>query len=150
MRWSSRLLCAVFLMVAGTAQGQDCSVSAVPVQFGQYIALDPSPVDAVGSIKVACTAGEAFTVRLDSGESSAGNFHPRKLRSTATGHVLNYNLYRDSARTEVWGDGTGNTFVQSGVGTGGEIVLTAYGRLPGGQNVGAGFYRDSITVTVEW
>lgn len=150
MKWISGLLCVVVLAVAGEARSQECTVSAVPVQFGQYDSSDPSPVDAVGSVYVSCTSATAFTVKLDAGSNSSGSFDPRRMRSAGTGGILSYNLYRDSARAEVWGDGTGNTFIQTRVGTGGDVNLNVYGRLSGGQDVSAGTYGDTITVTVEW
>ena len=150
MRWISGLLTVVFLVFAGVAWGQECTVSGIPVSFGQYISNDPSPVYGKGSVRVGCPVGTGFTVRLDPGENSGGNFHTRKLRSAMSGEVLNYNLYRDSAHAEVWGDGTSNTYVQVGMGAGVDVILNVYGRLLGNQNVGGGFYSDSISVTVEW
>jgi spore coat protein U-like protein len=63
---------------------------------------------------------------------------------------LRFNLYRDSARQEIWGDGTGNTFVVTGTGTGNIISFTVYGRIPGGQRIPAELYSDQINVIVEW
>jgi spore coat protein U-like protein len=137
-------------MLAGGVWGQDCAVSTVPVQFGQYISIDPLPVDAVGNVKVTCGAGTPFMIKLDPGESPAKSFHPREMRSATGGAALGYNLFRNVSRTEVWGDGTNSTFAQPGVGRGVEELFPVYGRIPGRQNVGVGFFRDSITVTVEW
>jgi len=150
VRWISGLLSGVMLLVAAQARGEGCTVSAVPVQFGQYNIIDPFPVDAVGRVSIGCDAGTAYTVKLGPGENSTGGFHPRKLRSDTFGEVLNYNLYRDSTHAEVWGDGIDGTFFQSGLGTGGIRMLTVYGRLYERQNVGTGLFRDSIVVTVEW
>jgi len=150
VRWISKLLTVVFLVFAGVAWGQECTVSATPVSFGQYISNDPSPVYGEGSVRVRCPVGTGFTVRLDPGKNSGGSFHARKLRSATSGKVLNYNLYRDSAHAEVWGDGTSNTYVQAGVGMGVDVILIVYGRLLGRQNAGGGIYSDPISVTVEW
>lgn len=145
------MLSAALLTAAALAWGQDdCTVSAVSVQFGQYNVIDASPVDAVGSVRVACPPGTGFTVKLDAGEDAGSGFHPRRMHSTTSSGTLDYNLYRDPPHTEVWGDGTNNTFIHVGAATGGVDVVTVYGRLPGQQNVGTGLYRDSIVVTVEW
>jgi len=72
------------------------------------------------------------------------------MQISGGGDTLNYNLYRDSARAEVWGDGAGNTYVQTGIGTGGTAHLIVYGSIPAGQNVRAGLYSDAVTVIVEW
>jgi spore coat protein U domain-containing protein, fimbrial subunit CupE1/2/3/6 len=131
-------------------QAEDCLVSSIPVQFGQYNYLDHSPQTAAGSIKVRCPPGTPFRVKLGPGENPGAGFHPRKLRSATDEKTLNYNLFRDSVRTTVWGDGTDNTAVHQGVGTGAEKAINVYGSVPGRQNAAAGVYRDSITVTVEW
>jgi spore coat protein U-like protein len=131
-------------------QAQDCVVSAIPVQFGQYNYLDHSPQTATGSIKAGCPPGTPFRVKLGPGENPDAGFHPRKLRSATDRNALDYNLFRDSVRTTVWGDGTDNTAVHQGVGTGAEKGINVYGSVPGGQTAPAGVYRDSITVTVEW
>jgi spore coat protein U-like protein len=150
VRWIREWTIMIFLISGGEAWGQVCTVSTVPVQFGQYVSIGSSPIVAVGNVRVACSSGTAFTVKLGPGENTAGGFHPRKLRSTASAETMDYNLYRDSAHVEVWGDGTGSTFVRAAVGVGAEQLFLVYGRVPGGQNIGVGFYRDSLTVTVEW
>ena len=68
---------------------------------------------------------------------------------TKTGASLNYNLYTDSTYTSIWGDGTTGTTV-SGVGSNGStgITKTIYGSIPEGQDVPAGAYTDSITITI--
>lgn len=150
MRWISGVLTVMFLMCMGEAWGQDCTVSAIPVQFGQYITIEASPVDAIGSVNVSCGSSTPFTVKLDAGENSYSSFHPRKLRSASSGATLNYNLYLDSARTKVWGDGTNNTFIRSGIGIGTSQQFSIYGRIPGSQNVSVGSFNDSVTVILEW
>lgn len=63
---------------------------------------------------------------------------------------LNYNLYLDSARTTIWGNGTsGTSFITTSPAVANND-LTVYGRTLLGQNVSAGIYSDSVTVTVEW
>lgn len=69
---------------------------------------------------------------------------------------LSYNLYTNSSRTTIWGDGTGGTSIISRnfiLGLLGSITLTnnVYGRLPAGQTTAAvGSYGDTITVTVNY
>ena len=150
MRWISGVLTVMYLMCMGEAWGQNCTVSAIPVQFGQYIAIEASPVNAIGSVNVTCSLSTPFTVKLDAGKNSSGSFHPRRLRNISSGATLNYNLYLDSARTKVWGDGTSNTFIRSGVGTGMSQQFSIYGRIPGSQNVSVGSFNDAITVIVEY
>lgn len=130
-----------------------CTVSATGVSFGTYTPFSPPPVDSSGTVTVNCLGvlGGIFTVKLNTGGS--GTFSPRKMyKGTDT---LNYNLYTDSGRTTIWGDGTGGTSFQTvdcGLAClGADNNFTTYGRIPGSQTAAVpGSYSDTITVTVEW
>lgn len=149
MRWISLFFVGILFAFSGTAWGQSCSVTTNPANFGNYDTTASAPQDTVAGIGINCDAGVAYNIKLDAGQHSTGDFN-RSMRSLAGDSNLNYNLYIDSARTEVWGDGTGNTSTRSGTGTGGPNQFNAYGRIPGRQNVKADFYNDSVIVTVEW
>ena len=70
---------------------------------------------------------------------------------TSGSNLLSYNLYTDSARTSVWGDGTGSTNTIGGTGTGGSQAVTVYGRVSLGQTgVPAGSYADTVAVTITY
>lgn len=133
-----------------------CTVSATDTAFGNYGPFDTSPVDATGTVSVRCelllglSALVDYHIYLSTG--LGGGYSPRRMyKGTDT---LNYNLYTDSARTTIWGDGSGSTsYVEDSY----LIQLTpvtrnytVYGRLPAEQNVAPGLYTDVITVTVEY
>lgn len=139
-----------------------CSVSANAVAFGVY---DPTfgGQDSTGLVTFRCNSSGierrhnfTFEVALTAGNS--GSFSPRTLSSGTD--TLNYNLYIDSGRNTVWGNGNGGSVTRSGnitvpgcffFGCGNdEDDLTAYGRIPGGQYVSVGSYSDTITVTVTY
>jgi len=69
---------------------------------------------------------------------------------------LNYNLFLDTARTSIWGNGLSGTGIATasltvgpGVGNGTRIAqFPVYGRVPALQVVGMGAYSDTIVVTV--
>jgi spore coat protein U-like protein len=134
-----------------------CSVSATPVGFGVYDPFGSSPSDSSGTITVSCTGlvlsvAVSYDILLNKG-LYASSFLPRQMASGA--NRLNYNLYTDSARTIVWGDGTGGTsFVSDGYLLGLFTVnrdYTVYGRIPASQTgVHTGDYSDTITVTVNY
>ncbi len=149
MRYIKTAACVILLFFAAEAWGAGCTITLTPMSFGNYDSLIAASLDSTGDVSVSCDSGTPFTVKIDAGSNTRGTFSPRKMR-TSTGATLGYNLYRDVARTELWGDGTNNTFVQSGTGTGAAEGLTVYGRLPGGQKVPIGLYTDMVTVTVEW
>lgn len=158
LRTAIRLLILGSLLWSGHVFGQlySCSVTANPVNFGNYSPFDGNPVDAVGNVRVSCSLLGltsllvSYDIRLSTGSSSS--YFPRLMYSGT--EVLEYNLYTDSARTMIWGDGsTGNSYVSDGYLLG---LLTVsrdypvYGRLPAGQNVPAGVYSDVIVVTVDY
>lgn len=153
-------------LVHGIAVAADCSVAAVGVAFGVYDPLAVLPVDATGTVSVRCTwtssGGSSGAQRVSPVISLSAGLPPatmaqRRLR-TATGDLLNYNLFRDAARTQVWGDGSSGTFtaptspatlVLPSSGNPRTGSRTIYGRMPAGQtNAAPGSYADTITVTV--
>jgi spore coat protein U-like protein len=64
--------------------------------------------------------------------------------------TLGYQLYLDTGRSTVWGDGTASSSTSAGTGTGSTQTLTLYGRLPSLANVVPGAYTDTVTVTVSY
>ena len=125
-----------------------CNVSAGTLAFGSYSPASGSPTDAMSTINVVCTNGTTYTVALDGG-STANNVAARAMNDTHS-HMLTYGIYTDSARSTVWGDGTGATVTQAGTGNGATQSLTAYGRVPAAQFAAAGSYADTVTVTVTY
>jgi spore coat protein U-like protein len=61
--------------------------------------------------------------------------------------ALNYQLYKESARQQIWGN-TQSTDTVTGVGTGIAQDHTVFGAVPAAQVVPAGSYEDTITVRV--
>ncbi|MBI4207696.1 MAG: spore coat protein U domain-containing protein [Betaproteobacteria bacterium] len=141
------LLSTLPLFLANTAESA-CSVDPTPVAFGVYSPFSGAPADTAGTLRVTCsTATVGYTVLLSAG--GAGSYSPRRL--SGGGHTLSYNLYTDPLRTVVWGDGSGGTASVTGAfALPGNIDHTVYGRVPALQNVSAGTYTDTITVTINF
>ena len=141
------LLSTLMFLLAGTAESA-CSVDPTPVAFGLYSPVSAAPTDTAGTLRVTCDAiAAAYTVLLSAG--GAGSYSPRRL--SGNGYMLSYNLYTDPVRSTVWGDGSGGTASVTGAfALPGAIDHTVYGRMPAGQNVGAGAYADTITVTINF
>ncbi|HME38861.1 MAG TPA: spore coat U domain-containing protein [Steroidobacteraceae bacterium] len=134
---------AIGSLCAGPAFAANCSIGVISVVFGTYNTLSPASLDGAGSVSVTCDATDSYTVALSSGQ---GSMTARRLLSGA--NVMYYNLFTDAQRSMIWGDGTLGTALVSGSGTG--ATYTVYGRVPGGQNLPAGNYVDSITVTLDF
>jgi spore coat protein U-like protein len=130
-----------------------CTVTATGVSFGSYDPLSQVDNGSTGTIRVVCTLilalGGSFTIDLSTGAS--GSYTQRSLKKGAS--ILAYNLFSDSAYSQIWGNGTGGSTRVSQSFTSLLIVdrtVTVYGRIPAGQNVPAGAYADTIVVTVTY
>jgi len=151
VKFSKITLMAMALLVVTPAWGaaKNCKVTVLAVNFGLFDNLN-FPVDANGQVAVGCAQTGPVTIQIDAGQNSNNSFQPRRM-SAAAGQTLNYNLYVDSARTVVWGDGlTGST--QTVVITSGKNNAPAtypiYGRIFSGQAATLGVYSDNIIVSV--
>ena len=147
---SARLLCGLGLVLfwSGRAEAGHCSISATSVSFGSYDVFASTPTDTTGTVSFTCTGNADVTITLSKGGGST--FNPRTLSGGTD--TLNYNLYKDAARTTIWGDGTGSTssYTQLNVPNSTAQNLTIYARIPAAQDVSAGTYTDSVTVTIDF
>lgn len=139
---------AVTLLLLGCgwsacAAAATCSVSSPGVAFGGYDPLASAPTDGVGNIAVSCDGVASYTIALGPG---GGDFTSRAMTNGSS--ALQYNLYTSPLRTTVWGDGSGNTSTVSDTATGGNYAV--YGRINERQNVTAGTYSDTLTITITY
>lgn len=125
-----------------------CVVNAGDMVFGNVDPTSASAVDQTASISVLCTKGTSFTVGLNAGTASGATVTTRRM--TGGADQLGYALYRDAARTANWGNTPGTDTPAAQIAASTASALTVYGRIPGGQNVAAGAYTDTITVTVNY
>jgi len=145
-------------VVAGVATAAiDCSVSTSGVGFGDYDPLLATPDDSSASVAVTCSRvilvdpfSVGYTLSLSRG--SSGTFAPRQMRAGTAN--LSYNLFRDAARAQVWGDGSSSTGTVAGTAsftwfqTSQTVNHTVYGRAPAQQNATPGAYTDTIVLTI--
>ena len=129
-----------------------CNVSTNPVIFGSYDVFSPIPLDSSGAVIVQCDDKPVARVTISIGPSpGSGSFDPRTMDHMSGTDALSYNLYTDTNRNKIWGDGSGNTFTSDrNVNRNKPKVVTMYGRIPPLQNVSAGSYADTLTVTINW
>lgn len=149
-RASRRALLFAALVAAPLAPAHACTISAVGVAFGAYNPQAAGNDDGTGTVNLACpTSVTAPIVALSAGLS--GVITARTMKSGS--HSLPYNLYTTTARTIIWGDGSSGTVIQTlsgGTISGGtrNFSRSIFGRIAPHQNVQAGAYSDTITVTV--
>jgi len=125
-----------------------CSVSANPLAFGTYNPTSATPLDATTTLSVLCTVGTSFTVGLSAGTAAGATVTTRQMSNAA--NRLNYGLFQQAGRTTVWGNTPGTNTPPATTAPVIPTTLTVYGRVPASQNVPAGDYTDTITVTVNY
>lgn len=125
----------------------NCTISAAPLAFGSYdpvVANASAALDGSSTVTITCTRGSTSTVGLDAGTNASGSV--RRL-SNGT-QFLTYELYKEAARTNVWG-GTGTGLQNPGAAPSNAArPLTVHGRVTPGQDVAVGAYTDTIVATI--
>jgi spore coat protein U domain-containing protein, fimbrial subunit CupE1/2/3/6 len=134
------VLLGVWLASGRVEATSSCTVSTTGVLFGTYNVFDSTSKDSTGSVTYRCTYSPS-QVRIDISTGSSNSYAQRTMRNGT--QVLNYNLYRDAARSLVWG--THSPLIASCT-----TVVTIYGRVPAQQDVGAGTYSDTLVVTLDF
>jgi len=125
-----------------------CIVTSNSMAFGIYNPTSATATDATSTFDVTCTAGTSYSVGLNAGTKAGATVSTRQM--TSGGNALSYSLYSDSSRSTNWGNTPGtDTPSQT---TAGVLpsTFTVYGRIPAQQNVQAGSYSDTVTVTVSY
>lgn len=142
---SNSTLITYFMQTDATVP-QACNIiSATDLDFGQ-LQLLTTAADSTSTIQVQCPASQSFQVGLNNGLHADGT--TRRMQSPGGGYVQ-YELYRDSARSLRWGQ-TLDTDTMSGIGTGVASTLTVYGRIPLQATPAAGTYTDTIIITLTY
>lgn len=151
----SKLLGAACLLFASQCDAAyTCTVNIVS---GINFSYDPSqinPSSGVGKIGIACqllgALAETASYHILISQGASGSFAQRQLKNGSI--KLSYNLYKDSAHTQIWGDNTGaysglaDSYSLS-VGTVSKDYNVYLLSVPN-QQVSAGSYSDTLFVTV--
>jgi spore coat protein U-like protein len=164
-RARAAIACAVLASTAITTPAQagaDCSITSVGLNFGLYDLASPQPDDVAATVTVTCVyvapgggTGVSYTLAFANGLYGTS---PTSRRLGATAARLDYNVYADAARTQVFGTGSGGTVVAAGsmtvgpgVGNGTRTAThTVYGRMPALQDAPPGDYFDALVLTLTY
>lgn len=120
------------------------------INFGSMSSLT-SNVDTVsstgaGSVVVTCTPGASVSIAMDYG-IHGGTATRRFMQNTSNPDQLGYQLFRDAARSQVWGDGALVMSIPSFPAT--TQTYPVYARLYAVSPLpSAGTYTDTVTVTL--
>ncbi len=121
-------------------------VSATAINFGSVAAIGAN-IDQTSTLTVNCSSTTPYTIALSAGGGTGATVAVRKMMNGA--NFVNYTLYRDAARTQLWGVTTGTDTV-AGTGTGANQVLTIYGRVPAQAVPPPGVYNDTVNITITY
>ena len=118
--------------------GELCTVTSASLDFGAGIDIDVN-TDAAGSIAIDCVSQTTFDVQLDGGLQPG--FGGVRNMSNGGPIPLQYLLFKDAGRTQLWVPGDQ---VPGSAGT-----VPVYGRVPTQDNGHApGVYTDEVTITL--
>ena len=123
----------------------NCQVTATDIGFGSQGLLTAN-IDQTGTLSVTCTAGTTYNVGLGDGNENAG---PSGRAMALGANKIGYGLYRDGARSQVWGSTIGTNTV-GGTGTGAAQNVTVFARVAPQPTPPAGTYSDVVVVTVTY
>jgi spore coat protein U-like protein len=129
----------------GMTVNATCAIEQVPVlDFGTRTLVLTS-LDIAVAIGVRCTNGAPYTIAIDAGLGVAATTGLRRMTGPTQ---WGYSLFRDAARTQIWGDAASD--VVSGAGTGNLVSHPVYARAYAqGMNPPLpGAYTDSVKITL--
>ena len=146
-----RIVCLTVALVIGWPRSEAaqtvavCTIESSGIAFGIYDPLDSVPLDTTGGITYTCSTQIAVVIVMTTGDS--GSFD-RKMASGSD--TLAYNLYVDSARTKVWGDGAlvTATYADLNPPKDASVGVPVYGRAPARQDVPEGRYTDNLMLVM--
>ncbi len=125
-----------------------CTVAATPLSWTVLVPTN-SDIDNTATVTVRCNPNTAFTVDINTGLNSPGGSGQRRVRNVTLNAFIKYEVYRNAARSQVWGTGAGQNY-SGNSGATGTVVIPAYGRLNSVNSLRAGGYTDTLTVTVNF
>lgn len=165
---NARIAWGALLLATGAGQpalaATTCASSNVSLAFGPYNIVNAAPVDAQANLVVSCTrvnnppadiSPAKVTVSVSVGPSQgSGSIQNRQMFQGGVPDLLNYNIYLDAGRISVWGNTQGTDTASQTLNipnkTTASANFTFYGRVFPLQNVRAGFYGDSLLITVNY
>lgn len=140
-RFALGVLLTLVWGAASLAAQNNCSPLVVTnLNFGTYSGTLLTGVT-VGTVN--CSNGQSWSVGFNAGVGAGASETLRKMTGPG-GAELNYQLFRDSGRSQNWGDTQGVDTLE-GTGTGRAQTIQVYAQIPAGQYVAQGTYIDTVS-----
>ncbi|RDE07131.1 spore coat U domain-containing protein [Sphingomonas aracearum] len=128
-----------------TIQAECRLTSASDLAFGNTGVIQAA-ITSTSNIGVQCTNTTPYNIGLNAGAGTGATVDARRMTSGA-GATVTYQLFRDAARTQIWGN-TAGTNTLAGTGNGAVQTVQVYGLVPAQTTPAAGSYTDTVQVTV--
>ena len=129
------------LCISGFSQA-NCLFSVSNLDFGAYRSpYQYTDVLSTGNISVTCdnlSTGNALSIKLYQGQSSSYNRYLTNSKDN-----LYYNLFLDSARSVLWGDGSSGTTAYNAA-LQAKNSINIFSIIYKNQNISPGNYQDNI------
>lgn len=128
----------------------NCQLTVPALSFGSYdplIANATAPADAAAVVRVSCTRNTSASFSFDFGLHAVND--AGRMMAGAGGDRLHYEIYRDSSRSLVWGQGSEALRLISKAASVPQ-EFTVFGRIPAQQEVEPGAYNDVLTAAVDF
>jgi spore coat protein U-like protein len=129
-----------------------CTVDAPTLDFLTYDPTVGTDTNGTSIITSACTGGGSATITMNGGSAEvAGSTVAAPLRQmthSSDNSKLNYQLYKENARTTIWGNDadSGKAFTA----VAGDNTETVYGSITAGQVASFGSFYDFVVVTLTY
>lgn len=138
----NKFLALTLLMLTSQYSNAACSISSANFAFGGYSIFADWDKESSSGIYISCNSTTSITIKLSSGNS--GNYASRyMLQGTSK---LYYNVYIDSGKLSIFGDGTSGTSFYTGTAGKTTTYIPVFGRIPAKQQIPMGQYTDTLTV----
>ncbi len=142
----------------------NCTIATSAVSFGRYESLQANataPLNAAGTVSIACTKGSAPKITMDLGQNPSGGRRYMALAAASGGpNALYYEIYQPPTAvpgagcsfpgTAAWGPAGAQAFVPSPPASRAARTYSVCGTIPAGQGVGMGSYADTVVATVNF
>ena len=152
------------LLAVSATVSANCTISTSAVSFGRYESLQANlatPLNAAGSVSIACTRGSLPSITMDLGRNANGGRRYMTLGADSSGgDTLNYELYQPPSTspgaacsypgTAVWGPSGAQAFMPSPPTTRALRTYNVCGTIPPGQFATMGSYADTVVATVNF
>jgi len=156
-----RAVLTLLLALPGLAQALclgplcSCGVSVGTLPFGTHNPLAGSATDSSTTLSLSCGGVAGLLIPYELALNGGGSGNPATRRMTSGANTLPYGLFKDSGRSQPWGD-VGALLILDSIlldvlGLSPPRQHTVYGRIPPGPTTAVpGSYSDTITVTVTY